>query len=750
MKSSEIEKIELKKRLARVLRQPRNKICADCPETRPTWISFIKPQQNFALGSKNLATFVCLQCAGLHRKLGTHICVVRSISHDQFEKKDVECAENSGNDVVNEIFEGHLQKSTMDGISIKPLLGAEVARRERFIRQKYVDLHFYRKRAHYQHISGVNKMISGSSTSPSKPSTSPSKPMGIKSSPKVSRKKLSIFLHEDNSVTNGKDTKTSGCSTTVGNTTMTPSSTSRTRTISDRDDSYKSRDRLSVERRSSKRRSSKSSGTSTSRKKGQRRLKTKDQNDFITRTSPSEDRVDRSSEISTPCTSKNTPNHRENSKSRSPTNIGMNLRNSKGGDELTGMILVFDEDACDSIESPRRKSKNSSRGLDRGRRNSPINKVIAKNPSIDTPNLQNYHLEDFKKNPLVKTTSEKCDTKDSLRTSFKDLRRSRSGITIDDILKNRGGSISPAVVRKNSICKNKTMGPEATVNRTSNNRSLPNEQGHEIKSITLKRLSVKSPSYGLTTQLKAHLNKGRNLKNPYLESALMSPLSVEGIVSEETSYGFGDNTIHNMSGTGESNIASSTEGSITEDGFRVIHAGNSSDDIIANLKRAADHTESKNSSKSVSNKLNKKDRKSTSSQASNRKHRKSTSSQASRKKTRKSTSSQASNKYGANTSSDDPSLQRLHQRRSKSEPQISRTSEPSKKRRSSKKRSKSKNPRSRERKSEKEQNLRTQTLFDEWEKLKSENHRGWEKLKNENQRKFTELDDIWSRFHASF
>jgi len=455
----------------------------------------------------------------------------------------------------------------------------------------------------------------------------------------------------------------------------------------------------------------------------------------------------------------------------------MNLRNSKGGDELTGMILVFDEDACDSIESPRRKSKNSSRGLDRGRRNSPINKVIAKNPSIDTPNLQNYHLEDFKKNPLVKTTSEKCDTKDSLRTSFKDLRRSRSGITMDDILKNRGGSMSPAVVRKNSICKNKTMGPEATVNRTSNNRSLPNEQGHEIKSITLKRLSVKSPSYGLTTQLKAHLNKGRNLKNPYLESALMSPLSVEGIVSEETSYGFGDNTIHNMSGTGESNIASSTEGSITEDGFRVIHAGNSSDDIIANLKRAADHTESKNSSKSVSNKLNKKDRKSTtssqaskkksrkstssqaskkksrkstSSQASNRKHRKSTSSQASKKKTRKSTSSQASNKYGANTSSDDPSLQRLHQRRSKSEPQISRTSEPSKKKRSSKKRSKSKKPRSRERKSEKEQNLRTQTLFDEWEKLKSENHRGWEKLKNENQRKFTELDDIWSRFHASF
>merc|ERR1719343_272055 len=127
MKSPENQKVELKKRLARVLRVPNNKTCADCPEQRPTWISFIKPQQKFALGSKVLASFVCLECAGLHRKLGTHICVVRSISHDQFEDKDVECAEYSGNEVVNEIFEGHLQKSTMDGMNIKPSLGAEVA-----------------------------------------------------------------------------------------------------------------------------------------------------------------------------------------------------------------------------------------------------------------------------------------------------------------------------------------------------------------------------------------------------------------------------------------------------------------------------------------------------------------------------------------------------------------------------------------------------------------------------------------------
>jgi len=155
----EQEKVKLKKRLARLLRSPDNKVCADCPKKRPAWISFIRPQQSFALGSKLLACFVCSECAGKHKELGSHICYIRSISHDQFEKEELDHAECSGNGIVNQIFEGHLQMATTDQVSIKPQRGADSAKRERFIRQKYVDMYFYRKRVHYKQIAEMNDIF---------------------------------------------------------------------------------------------------------------------------------------------------------------------------------------------------------------------------------------------------------------------------------------------------------------------------------------------------------------------------------------------------------------------------------------------------------------------------------------------------------------------------------------------------------------------------------------------------------------
>jgi hypothetical protein len=71
MKPKDQDQEDLKLRLVRIAKT--NKTCADCPEKRPTCVSLIQPQQNFALGSTILASFVCLECAGLHRKLGTHI-----------------------------------------------------------------------------------------------------------------------------------------------------------------------------------------------------------------------------------------------------------------------------------------------------------------------------------------------------------------------------------------------------------------------------------------------------------------------------------------------------------------------------------------------------------------------------------------------------------------------------------------------------------------------------------------------------
>lgn len=571
MKStSEQEKIDLKKRLARVLRVPSNKTCADCPEKRPTWISFIKPQQKFALGSKVLASFVCLECAALHRKLGTHICVVRSISHDQFEDKDVECAEYSGNEVVNEIFEGHLQKSTMDGINIKPVLGADVARRERFIRQKYVDLYFYRKRAHYQHISEVNKLMA----SVRKPFKSGSKPP---SPTKPFRKKLKMFLHDENSAS-GRDMSTLGCSTTVGNTTTT--NTSRTRTITDRDDSNRS-DYLAQTRRSkksSKKRSSKSGKTSNRSKKSQkkstsqRRLKLKDQTDPMFGMPFNEGGIIRIGESSVP-TKQATMRKDLKLKEQEPTNTGTtnHHHNDRERNDLSGMILVFDEDSFDSMESPQRERR-SFGDFEVYRRSDTKSASSNKKPTIDSHKIQNDRLQGFTKKPLIKTTSEGCDDRDKPATSLH--RRSRSDeITIDEISRKRDGSLSPGSLAGRKVLSIRNLNSS---NDRSSEPEIETETGNQNSSA--KKSNVVSPDQG-TTPLIAHLSKdpnmiqntsSRNLKIPYLDPSPTSPISVEGFISEETSYGFGDHTVNNMSGTGDNNEKSNLEDNSTINGFRVI------------------------------------------------------------------------------------------------------------------------------------------------------------------------------------
>jgi len=777
MKSkSEKEKIELKKRLARILRFSGNKICSDCPEKRPTWISFIKPQQNFALGSKILASFVCLECAGLHRKMGTHICVVRSISHDQFDKKDVDCADYSGNDVVNEIFEGHLQKSTMDG-HIKPLLGAEVARRERFIRQKYVDLYFYRKRAHYQHIAEVNKMIANSR----KPSKSKDQITPV-------RKKLSIFLHDENSTEIEKDANPSGCSTTVGNTTSTLTNTSRTRTTKkDRDDSTKSSTHKSREKKSSKKRSSKSGTTSTSRKKAQkksssnRRLKSKDQTDPMAGISSNIVAEVGSPTIGETSAPQKQPNIRKDLKMKSPmiTGTSTSRRNSKDTDVLSGMILVFDEESCESFDSPQRERRRSSRDLDRGRRSSTIYASSSTKPTTDPSNNQNDHLKQFNKKPLVKSTSESCESRDPLATSLRDVRRSRSEITIDEITKKREVSISPGLVRKQSVSK--TAGPSLRIDHSNADRYLPSTDKAKMiqnKSSSVRKLNAMLPLQEEISQLKTLLRKdksrmqsmsARNLKNPYLESL---PVSVEGILSEETSsYGFGDNTINNMSGTGENDQTSNLEENGTEDGFRVIDSedvrdrsssGRSApwedngsfslpfknkkatdgaiknqsgrrcnsasmgserklsrrDEIVASLNRSDDYHDINKSNRSIINKSNGSTINKSNRSISNKSNM-SISNKSNRSTSNKSNRS-ISNKSNISINNDEP-IMRINPRRSKKNIHAASDSPPSKMKPSSKKRSKK--ARSKSSKSEKKLSLKNQALLEEWEKLRIENEK---------------------------
>lgn len=64
-----------------LLRVPGNNKCADCGASNPGWASW------------NLGIFVCMRCASLHRKLGTHISKVKSLSMDTWNAEQVQVSE---------------------------------------------------------------------------------------------------------------------------------------------------------------------------------------------------------------------------------------------------------------------------------------------------------------------------------------------------------------------------------------------------------------------------------------------------------------------------------------------------------------------------------------------------------------------------------------------------------------------------------------------------------------------------------
>jgi hypothetical protein len=81
--------------LARLLSKPENRFCFDCEAHHPTW------------ASTYFGVFLCIDCAGLHRNLGTHLSFVRSTDMDSWTREQLWRMTAGGNGRARSFFKTH-------------------------------------------------------------------------------------------------------------------------------------------------------------------------------------------------------------------------------------------------------------------------------------------------------------------------------------------------------------------------------------------------------------------------------------------------------------------------------------------------------------------------------------------------------------------------------------------------------------------------------------------------------------------
>ncbi|KAL4291761.1 hypothetical protein GQ457_14G011530 [Hibiscus cannabinus] len=117
------------RRLRNILNQSDNRICADCGAPDPRW------------ASTNIGVFICKQCCGVHRSLGTHVSKVLSVAMDEWTMEEIDAmAEVGGNSAANAIYEAYIP----EGYS-KPGPDATLEERHKFIKSKYEAREFFKK-----------------------------------------------------------------------------------------------------------------------------------------------------------------------------------------------------------------------------------------------------------------------------------------------------------------------------------------------------------------------------------------------------------------------------------------------------------------------------------------------------------------------------------------------------------------------------------------------------------------------------
>jgi len=105
---------------------PGNMICADCPKaTTSVCVDF--------------SSFICTECAGIHRKFGHRI---KSISISTFTQDEVDKLQDGGNEVCNNKY---LAKYKQGKDPFQLPNEGESEKIEQYIKAKYVDKKWYKE-----------------------------------------------------------------------------------------------------------------------------------------------------------------------------------------------------------------------------------------------------------------------------------------------------------------------------------------------------------------------------------------------------------------------------------------------------------------------------------------------------------------------------------------------------------------------------------------------------------------------------
>ncbi|KAL1921815.1 uncharacterized protein VTP21DRAFT_10457 [Calcarisporiella thermophila] len=162
--------------LLELVRLPGNDQCADCGAKGPRWAAY------------NLGVFLCMRCAGIHRKMGTHISRVKSITFDQWTAEQIEMMKQCGNRKANSEVNPHPERHPI------PIEEDESAM-EKYIRNKWERKIFIEREEIQTPARSQSLMaLKSSSNAPSKSVTAPPPLKHQSSEPILFRENESFFI----------------------------------------------------------------------------------------------------------------------------------------------------------------------------------------------------------------------------------------------------------------------------------------------------------------------------------------------------------------------------------------------------------------------------------------------------------------------------------------------------------------------------------------------------------------------------